>query len=270
MAAAAVTGRIYRRPEPERLFVVARLGWSSWWSRASARCSPRARSPSTPTRAGSARARRHQLGRRVPRPSPRRRHRARRGGRLRAVAVRPAVHVRPHGRRPAPVVPLRRRPEVLPHPVLGRVRARARGALRRDRSARLACNYYRDGRDSVAPHGDRELRDIDDTARRAAHAGRHPPVPAASRTGARAVPAHDLAPGSGDLLVMGGACQRDWEHGVPKVRSAGPRVSVMWRWVRRPTPEAFTAQPAAARGSSRWSWSWRRRLRGGAVGGRSA
>ena len=45
---------------------------------------------------------------------------------------------------------------------------------------------------------------------------------------------HDLAPASGDLLVMGGACQRDWEHGVPKVRSAGPRVSVTWRWVRRP------------------------------------
>ena len=46
-------------------------------------------------------------------------------------------------------------------------------------------------------------------------------------------PTHDLAPASGDLLVMGGACQRDWEHAVPKVRSAGPRVSVMWRWVRR-------------------------------------
>ena len=36
-------------------------------------------------------------------------------------------------------------------------------------------------------------------------------------------------PGSGDLLVMGGACQRDWEHTVPKVRSAGARISVTFR-----------------------------------------
>jgi alkylated DNA repair dioxygenase AlkB len=40
---------------------------------------------------------------------------------------------------------------------------------------------------------------------------------------------------SGDLVVMGGACQRDWEHSVPKMRSVGPRISLQFRspgWVR--------------------------------------
>ena len=35
--------------------------------------------------------------------------------------------------------------------------------------------------------------------------------------------------GHGDLVVMGGSCQRTWEHAVPKVASAGPRVSVQFR-----------------------------------------
>ena len=35
--------------------------------------------------------------------------------------------------------------------------------------------------------------------------------------------------GHGDLLVMGGSCQRTWEHAVPKVAHAGPRISVQFR-----------------------------------------
>lgn len=38
-------------------------------------------------------------------------------------------------------------------------------------------------------------------------------------------------PDRGDLLVMGGSCQRTWDHAVPKVRSAGPRMSVQFRHV---------------------------------------
>ncbi|MGH9261839.1 MAG: alpha-ketoglutarate-dependent dioxygenase AlkB, partial [Acidimicrobiales bacterium] len=38
-----------------------------------------------------------------------------------------------------------------------------------------------------------------------------------------------LTPGSGDLLVLGGTCQRTWQHAVPKCASAGPRISVMFR-----------------------------------------
>ena len=40
----------------------------------------------------------------------------------------------------------------------------------------------------------------------------------------RSVPLH-----SGDVLVMGGACQHRWEHCVPKVRRAQPRISVTFR-----------------------------------------
>jgi alkylated DNA repair dioxygenase AlkB len=123
------------------------------------------------------------------------------------------------------------RPELVPHPVLAQVRdglcARYGVSL-----GAAACNYYRDGRDSVAPHGDRELRDLDDSLVCLLTLGATRPfrLRPHGRTGG---PTYDLAPGSGDLLVMGGACQRDWEHGVPKVRAAGPRVSVTWRWVRR-------------------------------------
>ncbi len=35
--------------------------------------------------------------------------------------------------------------------------------------------------------------------------------------------------GRGDLLVMGGTCQRTWDHGVPKVARAGPRMSLTFR-----------------------------------------
>ena len=42
---------------------------------------------------------------------------------------------------------------------------------------------------------------------------------------------HDL--GHGDLIVMGGSCQRTWEHAVPKTAraapSTGPRISIQFR-----------------------------------------
>ena len=123
------------------------------------------------------------------------------------------------------------RPELVPHPVLGSVRDALRARYRKPLGS-VALNYYRDGRDSVAPHGDRELRDTSDALVAVLTLGATRPfrLRAHGKVGA---PSHDISPASGDLLVMGGACQRDWEHGVPKVRSAGPRVSVTWRWVPR-------------------------------------
>jgi alkylated DNA repair dioxygenase AlkB len=106
----------------------------------------------------------------------------------------------------------------------------ARRALEDRYGVRLrgpAFNYYRDGRDSVAPHADRELRELDDTIVAILTVGARRPFLLKAKAGG---PSRDLAPGSGDLLVMGGATQRDWEHAVPKVRHAGPRVSVSWRW----------------------------------------
>ena len=107
--------------------------------------------------------------------------------------------------------------------------ARARGALerryqRRFESVRLA--WYRNGRDSVAMHGDRIGRRIADTVVAILSLGaarRFLLKPAAGGRSLR----FDL--GGGDLLVMGGACQRTWRHGIPKVKSAGPRISIQFR-----------------------------------------
>jgi hypothetical protein len=42
-----------------------------------------------------------------------------------------------------------------------------------------------------------------------------------------------LTPGEGDLLIMGGACQREWLHGVPRAATDRPRISLTWRWTSR-------------------------------------
>jgi alkylated DNA repair dioxygenase AlkB len=124
------------------------------------------------------------------------------------------------------------REELLPHPVLAEVRDGLRARYGVPLRA-ASCNYYRDGRDSVAPHGDRELRDVDDSLVCLLTLGATRPFRLRPQ-GRSGGPTYDLAPGSGDLFVMGGACQRDWEHAVPKVRAAGARISVSWRWARAP------------------------------------
>jgi alkylated DNA repair dioxygenase AlkB len=91
----------------------------------------------------------------------------------------------------------------------------------------VGLNYYRDGRDSVAFHRDRELRHLDDTLICIVTLGAQRPFLVRPRGGGRSL---DLSPASGDLLVMGGTCQVDWEHGVPKVARAGPRISASYRW----------------------------------------
>ncbi|WP_181806550.1 alpha-ketoglutarate-dependent dioxygenase AlkB [Streptomyces shenzhenensis] len=119
----------------------------------------------------------------------------------------------------------------LPHPVL----VEAREALTRHYAAELGepfataglC-YYRDGRDSVAWHGDRIGR-----------GAREDTMVAILSVGAprdlllrplRGGPSVRRPLGHGDLIVMGGSCQRTWEHCVPKTtRAAGPRISVQFR-----------------------------------------
>ena len=92
-------------------------------------------------------------------------------------------------------------------------------------------NFYRDGRDSVAFHADRELRQLDDTVVAIVTLGAARPFLLRPRGGGRSI---DLRPSSGDLIVMGGRCQLDWEHAVPKVAVSGPRISVSMRWAGRP------------------------------------
>lgn len=95
----------------------------------------------------------------------------------------------------------------------------------------MALNYYRDGRDSVAPHTDRELRHLDDTLVAILTLGAERPFLLRPLGGGRSL---DLRPSSGDLLVMGGSCQAAWEHAVPKVaRGAGARISASVRWARK-------------------------------------
>jgi alkylated DNA repair dioxygenase AlkB len=88
--------------------------------------------------------------------------------------------------------------------------------------------YYRDGRDSVAWHGDRIGRgSFADTVIAIVSLGATRAFLVRPRGGGQSL---RLSLGTGDLLVMGGSCQRTWEHAVPKtVRPVGPRVSVQFR-----------------------------------------
>ena len=88
---------------------------------------------------------------------------------------------------------------------------------------------YRDGRDSVAWHGDTIGRgSTEDTVVAIVSLGTPRALLLRPRDGSGLVLRHDV--GHGDLLVMGGSCQRTWEHAVPKsTRVTGPRISVQFR-----------------------------------------
>ena len=116
--------------------------------------------------------------------------------------------------------------EPLPHPGLEPIRS-ALGEHYDVPLGGLGLNYYRDGRDSVAPHRDRELRHLDDTLIAIVTLGARRPFLIRPRGGGKS---RDISPATGDLLVMGGRMQVNWEHGVPNVKRAGPRISATWRW----------------------------------------
>jgi alkylated DNA repair dioxygenase AlkB len=90
----------------------------------------------------------------------------------------------------------------------------------------IGFNLYRDGRDSVAWHGDRHRHVVVDPIVAIVSVGSPRPLRLRPRGGGTSL-SWDL--GDGDLFVMGGACQHDWEHTVPKVRHAGPRLSITFR-----------------------------------------
>ncbi|MBK8469191.1 MAG: alpha-ketoglutarate-dependent dioxygenase AlkB [Candidatus Phosphoribacter sp.] len=122
--------------------------------------------------------------------------------------------------------------EPLPLPILDEARdrlsARYREELGEDfRSA--GCCLYRDGRDSVAWHGDTIGRGaIEDTMVAILSLGSARVLALRPRGGGRS--ALRVALGHGDLAVMGGSCQRTWEHAIPKTAKAvGPRISIQFR-----------------------------------------
>ncbi len=91
---------------------------------------------------------------------------------------------------------------------------------------RVSAGWYRIGGDSVAWHGDRIARELPHSIVATVSLG-GPRRFLIRPQGGGASRAFEL--GGGDLVVMGGACQRDWEHTVPKVASAPPRIALMFR-----------------------------------------
>ena len=97
---------------------------------------------------------------------------------------------------------------------------------------RVSVALYRDGRDSVAWHGDRIARRMPTALVASVSVGAPRrfllrPYVRDAEAGPRASMAMTL--GWGDLLVMGGTCQRTWQHCIPKVASAPPRIVIMFR-----------------------------------------
>ena len=106
----------------------------------------------------------------------------------------------------------------------------------------VAAILYRNGADFQGFHGDREMRWLDDTLIAIVVLGERRPFVLRSRAASDRydrVPAGQhpddvvLMPGHGDLLVMGGACQRDWLHTVPPANTELPRISLTWRWTSK-------------------------------------
>ena len=87
-------------------------------------------------------------------------------------------------------------------------------------------NLYRDGRDSVAWHGDRISKEIPDPIVALVSVGEPRRFLLRPKEGGKS---RAFQLGRGALLVTGGRTQREWEHSVPKVGSAGPRISIAFR-----------------------------------------
>ncbi len=112
-----------------------------------------------------------------------------------------------------------------PHPMIARMRELL-DARYETELVRISAALYRDGQDSVAWHGDYVARRMDEAL-----------VATVSLGGARRFlirpkgggPSLAWSIGGGDLVVMGGSCQRTHEHAVPKVARAEPRIALMFR-----------------------------------------
>jgi alkylated DNA repair dioxygenase AlkB len=94
--------------------------------------------------------------------------------------------------------------------------------------SRISLGYYRDGRDSVAFHGDRIARTLPRALVATVSLGAPRRFLLRPNGGGKSL---GFWLGRGDLLVMGGSCQRTWQHGVPKSRAAGhqQRIALMFR-----------------------------------------
>lgn len=118
-----------------------------------------------------------------------------------------------------------------PHPAITKLRRRLNdiyaGELGEPFTSAGLC-LYRDGSDSVAWHGDTVGRSsTEDTMVAIVSLGATRVLALRPRGGGQSLrlPQHH-----GDLLVMGGSCQRTWEHAVPKTAiPKEPRISIQFR-----------------------------------------
>ncbi len=121
---------------------------------------------------------------------------------------------------------------VLPDPLLAEARDRLSKHYRRELGSDFVTAglcYYRDGNDSVAWHGDTIGRSRwQDTMVAIVSLGAARRLSLRLRGGGGRPFNFNL--GHGDLIVMGGSCQRTWEHAILKTaRPVGPRISVQFR-----------------------------------------
>jgi alkylated DNA repair dioxygenase AlkB len=121
--------------------------------------------------------------------------------------------------------------ETWPHPALRELNAALSDRYRAVQPhgfATVGMCLYRDGADSVAWHGDTFGRGATDDVLVAIVSLGAPRALAVRRRGGGRSQRWTLD--SGDLLVMGGSCQRTFEHAIPKTtRPVGPRISLQFR-----------------------------------------
>ncbi|KAA8957902.1 alpha-ketoglutarate-dependent dioxygenase AlkB [Mycobacterium sp.] len=119
----------------------------------------------------------------------------------------------------------------LPHPALGRLWRRLNDSYAEELGepfTTVGLCLYRDGSDSVAWHGDTIGRgSTEDTMVAIVSLGATRTFALRPRGGGASL---RLPLAHGDLVVMGGSCQRTWEHSVPKTPACtGPRISIQFR-----------------------------------------
>jgi alkylated DNA repair dioxygenase AlkB len=141
-------------------------------------------------------------------------------------------------------------PDGAGQPLLGEMRD-ALSARYGERFVHTTAALYRDGRDSVAMHGDTTARNMLEALVATVSLGEP------RRFAMRAVEGGEsfsLMLGRGDLVVMGGTSQRTWRHGIPKAANAGPRIAIMFRpaWARnyRTTIAGTTDAPGSSHAGS--------------------
>lgn len=130
------------------------------------------------------------------------------------------------------------------HPILGEMRT-ALDARYATKFERVSVALYRDGRDSVAWHGDYVARRMPEALVATVSVGAPRKFLVRPAGGGRSIA---LSLGWGDLLVMGGSCQRTYQHAIPKVARADARIAIMFRpsWEESDPDEPPTNEQAAS------------------------